>query len=125
MATKWPRSSVQVHLSGPGGCVKAGFTVPPCTHGLIVRQAAASLSYMSYSLSVNQQFQAKHFKYHLRRNGSIAQKAAQKAHKEKNKEMHRACVVNPVTSMAHSNNFTGHFPRISCIIRTRNYAVQG
>lgn len=31
----------------PQGFVKAGYTVPPCTHGLLVRQAAASLSYTS------------------------------------------------------------------------------
>lgn len=46
--------------------------------------------------------------------------------------MHRACVVDPVTSMAHSNNFTGNFSLYlkSALIDVptfweRNYTVKG
>lgn len=35
---------------GPQGCVKAAFAVPPCTHRLYVRQAAATLRYIFMSI---------------------------------------------------------------------------
>lgn len=48
----------QIKCSGTSlrhkGCVKAGFTVPPCTYGRLVRRDAASLSYMSQCRSLNQ-----------------------------------------------------------------------